>query len=249
MRFVPVVLLATVCGLAEEPRELVRCRQAYGRSVVRATSPIDRGYVKYLETLKRKYGKSGDATHAQVIQNEIERTKVHSLPIGQRIVGDWRLVANGATERLLTFGRDGSVTSNYGTHVKTWKHVRGHVYEALWKGGKTVKVELSRTMDGFTWVVEGSGAKQSFVRPWLREVDFEPKELVDVRAKYRSKIDGVAVPIMKSYQAKLETIKKALGSKGRTVAAMAVQDEIEFVSCELLAAHVRATPTEGKDNE
>ena len=54
-----------------------------------------------------------------------------------------------------------------------------------------------------------------------------PAELATVQNEYRAQLEAATAPIKAKYVAKLETLKKQLGSQGKLDIAMAVQKELD----------------------
>ena len=67
------------------------------------------------------------------------------------------------------------------------------------------------------------------VSPAVRGADDEPVDLVQARALYGKELEFTTRPVRDRYLAKLDSLKRTLGSRGDARGAVAVQEEIDLI--------------------
>ncbi len=129
-------------AMAEEPKELVKARKTYREKIQKATEPITKGYVKYLEGIKRKLGAKGRVEEAMAVQKEIDAVAIPKQSKAGVLTGVWKFAGS---DDQVTFYADGRAVPTYKTTLKSWKHVSGLDFEFHFAGGEVVKVKMDES--------------------------------------------------------------------------------------------------------
>ena len=91
MKRLSVLLAALVVGIVsaqnaqepQDPKALVKAREAYQKELKRVADPVNQDYLKTLEFLKRDMGTNGDTAGMVAVQREIDAIQaLQSTPTG-----------------------------------------------------------------------------------------------------------------------------------------------------------------------
>jgi hypothetical protein len=102
----------------QDPKALVKAREAYQKEIARVTAPVNQNYLQTLEALKRDFGTKGDTAGMVAVQKEIDEVKTYlknEPGTVDPMVGKW--LWDG---RVMTFTADGKITNESGGSAK-WK--------------------------------------------------------------------------------------------------------------------------------
>jgi hypothetical protein len=111
----------------QDPKALVKAREAYQKEIARVTAPVNQNYLQTLEALKRDFGTKGDTAGMVAVQKEIDEVKEYMVSdFKGTVVGTWKFL-----RYVWEIRKDGTVFCPTVNSFGNWK-IKGDILTVMW---------------------------------------------------------------------------------------------------------------------